>query len=72
METKEKQVVTIDEKEYEVEALSDTARYCLNQLQAIRQDAVAKRTEIDRLEMAIRGFNLVLREELDKIDEGAE
>lgn len=71
METQEKPTITLDGKNYIVEDLSDTAKYCVGQLQDLQQQMQATRAKVDQIEMSVRGFTDLLRKEVAE-EEGAE
>jgi len=70
MEQQEKATITLDDKTYVVEDLSEGAQYCLAQLQDLQQQGNAARARVDQLGMAEQGFMNALREEIRKSEEG--
>lgn len=69
METQEKQTITIDEKSYVVEDLPDNAKYCLQQIEDIRNQISATRARLDQLAMSEGGFITAMKEEIAKAEE---
>jgi hypothetical protein len=69
METQEKPTITLDDKNYIIEDLPETARYCIGQLQDLQQQSQATRARLDQLEMSSRGFTDMLRQEIAKMNE---
>lgn len=70
MENQEKATITLDDKNYVVEDLTNPAQYCISQLQDLQQQAIAARARVDQLGMAEQGFMNALREEIRKGEEG--
>jgi len=68
METQEKPTITIDDKSYIIEELSEGARYCIAQIQDLQQQSQAARARVDQLEMSNRGFMEALRKEIDAME----
>jgi prefoldin subunit 5 len=71
METQEKPTITIDDKSYIIEDLSEAARYCIAQIQDLQQQVQGARARVDQLEMANRGFMDALKVEIDKVENPA-
>jgi len=71
METQEKPTITIDDKSYIIEELSEGARYCIAQIQDLQQQTQAARARVDQLEMSNRGFMEALRREIDAMENPA-
>jgi len=71
METQEKPTITIDDKSYIIEELSEGARYCIAQIQDLQQQSQAARARVDQLEMSNRGFMEALRKEIDAMENPA-
>jgi hypothetical protein len=69
METQEKQTITIDEKSYVVEDLPDNAKYCLQQIEDLRQQMAGARARLDQLAMAEGGFISAMKEEIQKAED---
>lgn len=68
METQEKPTITIDDKNYIIDDLSDGARYCIAQIQDLQAQAQAARARVDQLEMSNKGFMTALRQEIDAME----
>ena len=66
VETAEKPVLTFDEKDYVIENLSDTAKYFVTQLQDLAQQEAQAKARLDQVTVAQKGFQDLLREELNK------
>ena len=64
MEQQEKATITIDDKNYVVEDLSEKAQYCIAQVQDLRQQETAAKARLDQLQVAAQGFTNILKEEL--------
>lgn len=60
--------ITLDDKSYIIEELSEKARYCIAQIQDLQQQSSAMKGRLDQLEVANSGFMNMLKEEI----EGAE
>lgn len=60
----EKPVITLDDKNYVIEDLSDKAKYRVGQLQDLGAQIGAARARLDQLQMANDGFVAALREKL--------
>jgi|TARA_B110000902_G_scaffold140106_1_gene161822 hypothetical protein len=55
---------TLDDVEYLVEDISDKGKYILSQVQDMQKQASQTRMKLDQLEVGIRGFTELLKEEL--------
>ena len=69
----EKPVLTLNDKNYVIEDLSDKAKYLVGQIQDLDVQAAQTRAKVDQVEMAKRGFTDLLAEEVENpkvIDEG--
>ena len=66
--TKENEVQTIsmNDKEYKVDELSDRAKYLLSQVQDMQTQANQARSRLDQIQVGITGFTNLLEEELEK------
>ena len=69
VETAEKPVLTFDEKDYVIENLSDTAKYFVTQLQDLAQQEAQAKARLDQVTVAQKGFQDLLREELNEPEE---
>ena len=66
--TKENEVPTIsmNDKEYKVDELSERAKYLLSQVQDMQTQANQARSRFDQIQVGITGFTNLLQEELEK------
>ena len=69
VETKEKPVLTFDDKDYVIDNLSDTAKYFVTQLQDLSAQEAQTKARLDQVTVATKGFQDLLREELNKPEE---
>lgn len=69
VETAEKPVLTFDDKDYVIDNLSDTAKYFVTQLQDLAQQEAQAKARLDQVTVAQKGFQDLLREELNKPEE---
>ena len=69
VETAEKPVLTFDDQDYVIENLSDTARYFVTQLQDLSRQEAETKARLDQVTVAQKGFQDLLREELNKPEE---
>ena len=69
VETAEKPVLTFDGKDYVIENLSDTAKYFVTQLQDLSAQEAQTKARLDQVTVAQKGFQDLLREELNKPEE---
>ena len=65
----DKPVLTLNEKNYVIEDLSDQAKYCVAQIQDLEQQIGQSKARLDQLEVAKRGFTDLLTGEVEKPDE---
>ena len=61
----EVQTISLNDKEYKVDELSDKARYLVSQVQDMQTQANQARARLDQIEVGIRGFTGLLQEELE-------
>ena len=66
VETAEKPVLTFDDQDYVIENLSDTAKYFVTQLQDLSRQEAETKARLDQVTVAQKGFQDLLREELNK------
>ena len=52
----EVQTISLNDKEYKVDELSDKARYLVSQVQDMQTQANQARARLDQIEVGIRGF----------------
>ena len=69
VETAEKPVLTFDDQDYVIENLSDTAKYFVTQLQDLSRQEAETKARLDQVTVAQKGFQDLLREELNKREE---
>ena len=62
--------VNINGKDYNINDLSDKAKYFIAQLNDLQQQGSQTRARLDQIEVATRGFNDLLAQELEKPEEG--
>ena len=65
----DKPVLTLNDKNYVIEDLSDQAKYCVAQIQDLDQQISQLKARLDQLEVAKRGFTDLLTEEVEKPEE---
>ena len=68
----DKPVLTLNEKNYVIEDLSDQAKYCVAQIQDLEQQIGQSRARLDQLEVAKKGFTDLLTDEVEKPEEPEE
>ena len=61
----EVQTISLNDKEYKVDELSDKAKYLVSQVQDMQTQANQARARLDQIEVGIRGFTGLLQEELE-------
>jgi chromosome segregation ATPase len=61
----EVQTISLNDKEYKVEDLTDKAKYLVSQVQDMQAQANQARARLDQIEVGIRGFTGLLQEELE-------
>lgn len=66
VETAEKPVLTFDGEDHVIENLSDTAKYFVTQLQDLATQEAQTKARLDQVTVAQKGFQDLLREELNK------
>jgi hypothetical protein len=65
-EVQQKPTLVFDDKNYVIEDLSDKAKYLVSQIQDLMQQAQATKARLDQVEVARKGFEDLLRTELEK------
>ena len=65
----DKPVLTLNDKNYVIEDLSDQAKYCVAQIQDLDQQISQLKARLDQLEVAKRGFTDLLTQEVEKPEE---
>ena len=61
----EVQTISLNDKEYKVDELSEKAKYLVSQVQDMQTQANQARARLDQIEVGIRGFTGLLQEELE-------
>lgn len=61
----EVQTITMNDKEYKVDEISEKAKYLVSQVQDMQTQANQSRARLDQIEVGIRGFTGLLQEELE-------
>jgi hypothetical protein len=59
------QTISINDKEYKVDEISDRAKYLVAQVQDLQAQANQNRARLDQIEVGMRGFTGLLQEELE-------
>ena len=67
--TEQAQTINLNDKEYNIDDLSDKARYIISQLQDLNQQSISLKTKLDQVEVASKGFTNLLVEEVEKPEE---
>ena len=62
-------MLTFDDKDYVIDNLSDTAKYFVTQLQDLSRQEAETKARLDQVTVAQKGFQDLLREELNKPEE---
>ena len=62
---KEVQTITMDDKEYRLDEVTDKAKYLVEQVQDMQAQANQTRARLDQIEVGIQGFTGLLKEELE-------
>ena len=63
------QTISMNDKEYKVEDLSDKSKYLITQLQDMQTQESQARARIDQIQVGITGFTNLLQQELENPDE---
>ena len=61
----EVQTISMNDKEYKVDDLSEKAKYLVSQVQDMQAQGNQTRAKLDQIEVGIRGFTNLLQEELE-------
>ena len=61
----EVQTISLNDKEYKVDELSEKAKYLVSQVQDMQTQANQSRARLDQIQVGIRGFTGLLQEELE-------
>ena len=61
----EVQTISLNDKEYKVEDLSDKAKYLVSQVQDMQTQANQTRAKLDQIQVGITGFTNLLQQELE-------
>jgi len=68
----EVQTISMNDKEYKMDEISDRAKYLLSQIQDLQAQGNQTRARLDQIEVGIRGFTQMLQDELEKPEEHTE
>ena len=60
--------LTFNEVDYNIEDLTDKAKYILSQIQDMQMQANQMRAKLDQIEVGLRGFSGLLEQELENPD----
>ena len=60
--------ITFNGKEYDINTLSDKAKYLAGQIEALQNKRKTQQIELDQTEVCLVGFNELLCEELEPED----
>ncbi len=63
--TEEVQTINLNGKEYNLNGVSDRAKYIISQIQDLQSRGVKTRSRLDQIEVAIQGFTNLLTQELE-------
>jgi len=61
----EVQTISLNDKDYKVEDLSEKAKYLVSQVQDMQAQANQSRARLDQIQVGITGFTGLLQEELE-------
>ena len=61
----EVQTISMNDKEYKVDELSEKAKYLVSQVQDMQTQANQSRARLDQIQVGITGFTGLLQEELE-------
>lgn len=69
--TEEVKTITFNDKQYDIDSISDKAKYFINQIQDLNTQGVQTRARLDQIEVAAKAFTDMLRIELEtEVDDG--
>tara|TARA_B110000902_G_scaffold195393_1_gene221521 strand:+ start:1387 stop:1629 length:243 start_codon:yes stop_codon:yes gene_type:complete len=60
--------LTFNEVDYNIEDLTDKAKYILSQIQDMQMQANQTRAKLDQIDVGLRGFSGLLEQELENPD----
>lgn len=63
--TEEVQTINVNGKEYNLNELSDKAKYITSQIQDMQSQGAQTRARLDQIEVGIQGFTNLLTQELE-------
>jgi hypothetical protein len=66
--TEEVQTLSMNDKEYKVDELSEKAKYLVSQLQDLQAQGNQTRARLDQIEVGTKGFMELLEQELENPD----
>jgi prefoldin subunit 5 len=70
--TEEVKTISFNEKEYQLDEISDKAKYIISQLQDLQQQSSQLRAKLDQVEISSQGFTTILGEALEPSEEPEE
>jgi prefoldin subunit 5 len=70
--TEEVKTISFNEKEYQLDEISDKAKYIISQLQDLQQQSSQLRAKLDQVEISSQGFTTLLGEALEPSEEPEE
>jgi prefoldin subunit 5 len=70
--TEEVKTISFNEKEYQLDEISDRAKYIISQLQDLQQQSSQLRAKLDQVEISSQGFTNLLGEALEPSEEPEE
>jgi prefoldin subunit 5 len=70
--TEEVKTISFNEKEYQLDKISDKAKYIISQLQDLQQQSSQLRAKLDQVEISSQGFTTLLGEALEPSEEPEE
>ena len=68
----DKKVITIDDKDYTEDQLTDTQKVMINHINSLQQKIGSAEFNLDQLKVGKDAFTKMLRELLDEVEEAAE
>jgi len=61
----EVQTISLNDKEYKLDEISDKAKYLISQVQDLQGQGIQTRARLDQIEVGLRGFTDLLQHELE-------
>ena len=68
----DKKVITIDDKDYTEDQLTDTQKTIINHINSLSQKIGSAEFNLDQLKVGKDAFTKMLRESLDEVEQAAE